>query len=582
MSDRIGCLALVLHSHVPYVLGHGTWPHGSEMLYEAVAETYMPLIRMLERLLEEGVQPKLTVGVTPVVAEQLADSRFREWFPQYLQNKINLACDNEAEFARQGRGHLQYLALRWRDHYSGLLSDFCERYGGDLLAAFAELQDRGCVDLLTSAATHGYLPLLHEDASIQAQVRQGVRTYERCFGRRPRGFWLPECAYRPRYRWQAPASVMGRDGQGRLRKGVEEFLAENGVDYCFVDSDVLHWGEHPLPVRIDWEHALGKLWGRIFHVREPRPYDGDKSPYLAYFVGSHFEDHPPVAIFVRDPRSSMQVWSGEHGYPGDFWYLDFHKKHYPGGHRYWRVTDARNDLGSKQDYSPEMAEERARENAGHFLWMTKEILRHDAPHKNDRPPVLCAPFDAELFGHWWFEGIRWLEHVLRWTALDPEIEPVTCSEYLERYSPSTAIALSEGSWGQGGEHWVWLNEGTEWTWRRVYDAEMDMNDLALHHPRATDPALRAILQQAARELLLLQASDWQFLITTWTARDYAEARAHGHHTDFKRLSDMARRYARGEWIHDHEWSYLGHLQERDRIFPDIDPAWFGAVEHAAE
>ncbi|MFQ5811176.1 MAG: 1,4-alpha-glucan branching protein domain-containing protein, partial [Armatimonadota bacterium] len=526
MSERIGCLSLVLHSHVPYVLGHGTWPHGAEMLYEAAAETYMPLIRMLEGLLEEGIQPKITIGVTPVVAEQLGDSRFKDWFPKYLQNKIDLACDNEAEFAHQGRGHLQYLAGRWRDHYVGLLRDFQERYSGDLLAAFAGLQERGCVELLTSAATHGYLPLLREDASVQAQVRQGVRTYERSFGRRPRGFWLPECAYRPRYEWRPPASVVGPDGHGRMRKGVEEFLAENGLDYCFVDSDVLHRGEHPLPVHVDWEDTLGKMWGRIFHVREPRPYDGDKSPYMTYFVGSRFEDHPPVAIFVRDPRSSMQVWSGEHGYPGDSWYLDFHKKHFPGGHRYWRVTDGQNDMGSKQDYSPEMAEQRVRENAGHFLWMAKEILRHDAPHRDDRPPVLCAPFDAELFGHWWFEGIRWLEHVLRWTALDPEIEPVTCSEYLERYAPATAIALSEGSWGQGGDHWVWLNEGTEWTWRRVYDAESDMNDLALRHAKTTDPTLRGILQQAARELLLLQASDWQFLITTWTARDYAEARAH--------------------------------------------------------
>ncbi len=580
MNESVGCLAIVLHSHVPYVLGHGTWPHGSEMLYEAVAETYMPLITMLESLLDEGVQPKLTVGVTPVVAEQLADSRFRDWFPKYLQRKIDLAQENEMEFARQGHDHLVYLAGQWRERYSWLLRDFCERYGGDLLAAFAGLQERGCLDLLTSAATHGYLPLLYEDASIQAQVRQGIRTYERCFGRRPRGFWLPECAYRPRYIWQPRANVMRPEPPARLRKGVEEFLSENGIDFSIVDSSLLRWGEQPVPVTIDWENTLGKMWGRIFHVREPQPYAGDKSPYLAYFVGSHFEDHPPVAVFIRDPRSSLQVWSGERGYPGDHWYLDFHKKHFPGGHRYWRVTDDRQDLGSKQDYSPEMAADRARENAGHFLSMAKQILRHDAPH-NARAPVLCAPFDAELFGHWWFEGVQWLEHVLRWTALDPEIELVTCSEYLERYHPATATALSEGSWGQGGEHWVWMNEDTEWTWQRVYDAEKDMNDLALRHAHTSAPALRAILQQAARELLLLEASDWQFLITTWSARDYAEARAHGHHNDFKRMADMARKYARGECIQDNEWNYLGHLQDRDRIFPDIDPAWFGAVEHAA-
>lgn len=573
-----GAFVLILHGHVPYSLGHGTWPHGSQMVYEAAAETYIPLLAAFERLVGEGVSPHVSLGLTPVLTEQLADPRFKDWFPSYLDSQRAHAAEDRTRFAREGRNHLADLARRWEAYFGWVKHRFCAHHHRDIPGAFRALQDGGHLELITSAATHGYLPLLHEDASIQGQVKQGVAAYQRHFGRRPRGFWLPECAYRPRCHWAPDPRITGAPQPPYPRKGVEEFLAENGIDYFAVDTHMLSRGT-PFPVEIDREETLGKLWSQVRRWRAPAEYTGDRSPNAAYFVGDRVEDHPPVAAFFRDPDSTRQVWSSDLGYPGDPWYLDFHKQHLPGGHRYWRVTDASGDLGAKQEYDPDRAQERVREHAGNFLWRVKATLEHQ-PWRDGRAPVVAAPFDAELFGHWWAEGVGWLEQTLRWMHQDPDVAVMTGTEYLAKYPPAAALSLPEGSWGAGGHHWVWLNEWTEWIWQRVYDAELTFQGLLRQFP-APDDTLTRLLRQAGRELLLLQSSDWQFLITTWSARDYAEKRAHGHHSDFQLVADLARRYGTGHWLSAEDWARFGDLCARDSLFPDLNLDWWRRLDRPA-
>jgi 1,4-alpha-glucan branching enzyme len=197
----------------------------------------------------------------------------------------------------------------------------------------------------------------------------------------------------------------------------------------------------------------------------------------------------------------------------------------------------------------------------------------------DRDPLIVAPYDAELFGHWWFEGPEWLYDVLKAIDADPELEAVTCEEALAATPPTTVVALPEGSWGQGGFHWVWLNEWNEWIWKRVYQAEREMQELVEEFGSRKDDRLHGVLEQAARELLLLESSDWQFLISTWSARDYAEARAADHFESFERLRDLARRYGRGEPVDAAEWTFLHECRERDRAFARIDLNWFARLEH---
>ncbi|KPL04025.1 MAG: hypothetical protein AMJ90_02300 [candidate division Zixibacteria bacterium SM23_73_2] len=572
-GNTIGSFALVLHSHLPYVIAHGRWPHGMDWLNEAASETYIPLLNILYELVEEGYSPKITIGISPVLTEQLKDRAFSEELLTYLDLKIEAAEKDATEFKRHSSKNLQNIAFMWRDHYKKLKTYFEKTYKKDLVGAFKNLQDSGHIEIMTCAATHGYLPLLSQDTSVQAQIKLAVSNCKKHFGKKPRGIWLPECAYRPGYRWIPP---VGAKKEGYQRKGVEEFLSENGLDYFIIDSALLKGGK-AIGVYIDRFKALKQLWGQFEKQYQPREEEFDKTPREVYLVSSG-EGKKPVAIFTRDPDTGLQVWSGDWGYPGDGNYLDFHKKHFPGGHRYWRVTSPKSDLADKKEYNLKDALKRVPENAGHFKEMIKKLLS-DYHKKTNKKGVVCAPYDCELFGHWWSEGPHFLKLVLKWVSDDPEIELVTCSSFLDQTKPTQVISIPEGSWGEGGYHYIWLNQWTQWSWKHIYADEKRMQKLASEFETKKDEKLKNILKQAARELLLLQASDWQFLISTWSARDYAELRISEHHHNFNRLCDMAEKYAKGEQVDQGEWTFLGDCEAKNKVFEDIKLEWFARVEY---
>jgi 1,4-alpha-glucan branching enzyme len=575
MAEPLGYFTFVLHSHLPYVIGHGRWPHGMDWLNEAAAESYIPLLQVFNRLKQEGLTSGVTLGITPILAEMLAADIFREEFKEYLDAKIRAAGEDLDTFNRLGDEHFASLARMWESHYRELRRAFSEDFGEDLLRACRDLMESGVLEVITSAATHGYLPLLGRDTAVQAQVKQGVAAYRRHFGRDPKGFWLPECAYRPRYRWAPPQAGLGREPV--LRKGVEEFLSENGLNYFFIDSHLLKGGR-AIGVYKDRFEALERLWERFASQFKERPEEEDKSPYQVYLVSSAPETKRPVAALTRDPKTGLQVWSGEWGYPGDGNYLDFHKKRFPGGLRYWKVTSAKADLADKEPYYPQWVPARLHEQADHFVSLVHGILA-DFKQEQGRPGTVVAPYDTELIGHWWFEGPEWLYQVLSRFHQHTQVSLSPGAEILTAAAPRAVISLPEGSWGEGGYHWIWLNEMNEWTWRHIYPAEQEMEEMAGLWAADPDPRLADLLKQCGRSLLLLEASDWQFLISTFSARDYAELRLVVHHDDFKRLAAMTRRYAADRDLPPEDWNFLQFCRQRDDIFPDLDPHWWARLEY---
>jgi 1,4-alpha-glucan branching enzyme len=616
-----GACTFVLHSHLPYCRQAGRWPHGEEWIHEAASETYLPLLSALYDLVEAGIQPKITLGLTPILTEQLADPLVVAHLVEYLHAKIAAA---EREVRRQealGRGeplpldlvrgpldaleaggqstsnnveqsetstnvdlvidattpgvpdqevalthanepfdgHKLYLARWYHTWYNATLHALQERFGGDIVGALRRLQDQGAIEIITCAATHAYLPLVSRDSTIYAQIKTAVDSYRRHFGRAPRAIWLPECAYRPAYM------------QGDLRKpGIEEFLEAQGITLFFAETHMIEGGTLTFKARGDAVGPYGAIPERHLVPQAEYVEPTERTtcqPYNVYQAN--------VAVIGRNERTGAQVWSASLGYPGEALYREFHKRDSFTGLQYWRVTGPDTDLADKDVYDPGRALEKTGEHARHFAMLVADLL-NDYAQRSERFGIVASNYDTELFGHWWFEGVTWLKHTLRELHGRDDIAMMTASEYVTAFPPQDALALPEGSWGQAGTHFTWINPQTEWLWPLIHSAEQEMEALVARYPDADDDAT-VVLNQAARELLLLQPSDWPFLITTGQAGAYATQRFNEHLSRFNLLAQHLRNDDMPSALEQAQQFY-----ELDNPFPTIDYRDFAAREGKVE
>jgi 1,4-alpha-glucan branching enzyme len=524
--------ALVLHSHLPYVRGAGRWPHGEEWVHEAILGTYLPLLVLLHDLRAEGVPYRITIGLTPTLLEQLADPDIGTRFLAYTDDQIRRAELDAWDFGVAGAAAKQSVAEFYRGSYTRLKQAFTQRFGRDIVGAFADLARTGEVEILTSGATHGYLPLL-DARSVEAQLRVGLASTKRLTGLEPTGIWLPECAYKP---------------------GLERALERHGFTHFFTDAALMRGRDvdratKPFRSTRADRHSGAGAEVAVLDQAEPLvdPAVDLLRPYLVA--------DSAVAAVARHPEISGQVWSAAQGYPGDPSYREFHRKDDRSGLRYWRVTDTTVDLGNKGEYVVSLAAERVREHARHF---SASIRMELAAHRKatGRDGMLVTTFDSELFGHWWFEGIDWLDLVLR------ELGDLatTVAGRLGAHPPRERIALAEGSWGKHNDHSTWLAPQTQWMWDGIRSAASRVRALADDPPRDAFRARAA--DHALRELLLLESSDWPFLVTTGQAGDYAAERFRSHAQRLERALELA---AHGTGDDDVE---LRSLERADNPFPD--------------
>lgn len=564
----LGAFTFVLHSHLPYARLAGRWPHGEEWIHEAAVETYIPLLETLYDLKDEGIPFRLTFDITPILAEQLTDPSVIDHLDQYLDARIAAAERDLELYSQPEAGHpqLAYLAGWYKQGFDRVKTAFNQRFNRDIIGAFRVLQDEGLIEIITSAATHAYLPLLNRDSSLNAQFRTAVVSYRRMFGRDPSAAWLPECGYRPAYISRA----------GHTRPGLEYFLNRNGLKLFFSETHTITGGQ---PVGIAAGDVLGP-YGEIKRryvippMPDPAPPERQATTFLPYYVpntlsGTDSEQHSQVAVIGRNNRVGQQVWSAEWGYPADFDYREFHRKAGTSGLQYWRITGSKVDLGQKDFYHPDWASYKVDQHAEHFVHMIGDILRA-YHHDTEQFGVVAAAYDTELFGHWWYEGVSWLGKVLRHLASDSNIAVMTASQFIDEHPPQQVLSLPESSWGAGGGHFVWDNNETHWMWPPLHEAERRMEQLVARYPTAGADETLA-LNQAARELLLAQSSDWPFLVTTHQAREYAIQRFSQHLERFNKLADGLEAGAP-------DVALTRELWELDRVFPDIDYRWFAEFE----
>jgi 1,4-alpha-glucan branching enzyme len=518
-----GSFVFMLHSHIPYCRKSGTWPAGEEWLFEAMNEAYIPLLKVFRSLYFDSVPAKIMVGIVPVLMEQLNDPYMKDRFCSYMEDKILRAQHDVKRFAHDPLKHraAEYWLQTFTDNYRAYTADFyC-----DLLGTFRWLQEVHMVEVLTSAATHGFLPLLENDSAVFTQIHVGVETYKRYFSRPPRGFWLPECAYRPD-EWS--------DRGKRLRPGIDAWLAGEGIEYFFVEN-----------VGITRASFL-----------ENRHQESGPTTFRGYRLASG------VSVFGRNEETGKQVWSPDHGYPGDPYYLEFHSKDPDSGLHYWRVTGG----PEKRVYEPDAAAHRAEEHARHFVSLLKDTLKGNA--FADGEPIIVAPYDCELFGHWWHEGPAWIDKVFRCLAGEETVKKTNLGEYLDVHGRDfSTISMQPSTWGLNSDYTVWKKPEHGWIWPYINSCSSQMEELLARLPGPLDERGSRIMRQLARELLLMQGSDWPFLLFTTQAKEYANQRFHHHHQRFQKLMWAAKDLGDPGRLPEAE---LIKMEDIDCPWPDID------------
>ncbi len=532
MSSR-GSLMFLLHAHLPYV----NHPQDSSFLeenwfFEAVVETYVPLISALERLSAEGIRPGVTISISPTLGAMLENEALENKLQLYVESRLELI---EKELTRaQGDPAL----LRTVRFYQKLYEDaavLMHRYSGDLITPLKALQHAGQIEIITTAATHAVLPLLSRPEAVRAQLAVAADDYMDRFNRKPAGFWLPECAYEPR---------------------LNSYLKLSGFNYIFTESHSVDLSASSAP-------------------------SGVYSPYLT---------PNGVGVFARDAASSREVWSSKFGYPGDPAYREFYRDlgydgdyeyirpylgsdgvRRPLGLKYHRITGAGTDLAAKQYYDPEAAMARVEAHASDFL-ARRMKQTEDFYAARGTGPLIVSCYDAELFGHWWFEGPAFLEKVIRKIRQERlPLQFVMPSEYLNSCQEPPELMPGVSSWGENGYFDPWVNETNDFIYPAVYSATDKMIETANRFRNQDVPSLSArALNQAARETLLAQSSDWAFLLYIGSHAEYAKSRLEDHASNAVRLLAEVIEKKIDE-------PALAELEQKNSVFPRLDFRVFASV-----
>ena len=518
-------LALILNAHLPFVR-HPEYPRFLEedWLFESISESYLPLLRMLNRLKSDRIKFKMTISISPTLCCMLNDSVLQQRFLEYLQLHIELGEKEVERCEREQREFLE-MAKYYLDQYQQNLSDYQVLYRYAILAGFKMLETSGYLELATTAATHAYLPLYQEyKTAINAQVELGVQSFLTTFGHLPKGFWLPECGYYP---------------------GLEDTLKYHGISWFQTASQSMLLSPDAV------------TYGDYRPVRCPNM----------------------VAAFPRDFQGTSLVWSNTSGYPTDRTYREFYRDigydlpmdyirpyiHEPEvrvftGYKYWAITG---QTDQKVPYQRGEAQRRIVEHAKNFLY-TIEKKAASLEDAMDKEPLFTFGFDAELFGHWWFEGIDWLEQVIRLAHKEDKLDMfVTPSTFLAKEGSSLQTARPAfSSWGQGGYSAVWLDGSNAWTYRHIHKAIERMEELAVRFNDQISLKQR-FLNQASREVLLAMASDWPFILFNHSSTEYAQKRLKEHLKNFNVVyGNMCKNAVNTEW--------LVKAEKRNVLFADID------------
>ena len=514
-KNYLGQLAIVLHAHLPYVIKNEKNSLEEDWLFQAILECYIPLLQAIESSKKENPSnTKLTISLSPTLLSLLDNKQIQETFPCW----IKIRNDFLNELPQKEKNASAFLMRNLNSKYL-----YWQECSGNLIEKFKVLNKSGNLDILTCAATHGYLPILRENPeTVNGQIKTAIRSHENIFGTRPLGIWLPECAY---------------------YENLDEILFNSGIRYAILDG-----------------HGILNA--------TPRPRYGVYAPICS---------KKGVAFFGRDSESTLPVWSAKDGFPGDKVYREFHKDlgwelpaselqkkgittKRPLGLKYYKITNENVPLGKKEFYLENEAIKKSEEHAKEYLLARSKQLEKLSLSPYFMP-LLVAPFDAELFGHWWYEGPFFIENILK-NSSKYSIKLTNLKEFLTQKPNLQICDPSPSSWGQGGYHNYWINDANAWIVPEITKAGSTFVDLC--SKKFNNGLTTRLFKQAARELLLSESSDWSFILRAGTTTELAKERIDRHLFRFWKLVEMIKNNS------IINLRFLEDIEEEDKVFPDID------------
>lgn len=538
MNDKMNKTPVILHlhTHMPYVMNHDMWPHGTVWLSEVVCESYLPILEVIQDLHQEGIRPTLSFDFSPILLAQLSHSNALSIFTEYVKQQIEQSEKDLDKFSKIPEA-VQNIPMGefWKSFYEERLQTLHGMNDSSIIERLRIAEQDGLIEIMTCGLTHAYLPLLDFEQSTRMQIASSVKMHELYFAHKPRAIFLPECGYAPK--------LIGENGEYYL----EDIILEQSINMIILDQ------QHSMKY-VDSEHDVVRILPEslrpLSQVRLQKTYKNQS-----------------LKVLIRHKSASDKVWSEKSGYPSHSAYLDFHKREFDSTLRYWKVTNHPEYTQEKYPYMMADAKKQAQIDAKEYVEYLEELALSYSEQVNETG-VICLAFDTELFGHWWFEGPEFLSNFIREMDRSDILSLKFPSEIQWNDSIHT-VQCSAGSWGMNGTDETWKNASTMWLLDNIHDAEQRFED-RVHSIDINDQLEKRIMDQALRELLLMQASDWPFLITKNQASDYAKERFMQHQDYFTSLIAFFDLIKSGKVLTNDQETLLARIVQVDDIFQTID------------
>lgn len=538
MNDKMNKTPVILHlhTHMPYVMNHDMWPHGTVWLSEVVCESYLPILEVIQDLHQEGIRPTLSFDFSPILLAQLSHSNALAIFTEYVKQQIEQSEKDLDKFSKIPEA-VQNIPMGefWKSFYEERLQTLHGMNDSSIIERLRIAEQDGLIEIMTCGLTHAYLPLLDFEQSTRMQIASSVKMHELYFAHKPRAIFLPECGYAPK--------LIGENGEYYL----EDIILEQSINMIILDQ------QHSMKY-VDSEHDVVRILPEslrpLSQVRLQKTYKNQS-----------------LKVLIRHKSASDKVWSEKSGYPSHSAYLDFHKREFDSTLRYWKVTNHPEYTQEKYPYMMADAKKQAQIDAKEYVEYLEELALSYSEQVNETG-VICLAFDTELFGHWWFEGPEFLSNFIREMDRSDILSLKFPSEIQWNDSIHT-VQCSAGSWGMNGTDETWKNASTMWLLDNIHDAEQRFED-RVHSIDINDQLEKRIMDQALRELLLMQASDWPFLITKNQASDYAKERFMQHQDYFTSLIAFFDLIKSGKVLTNDQETLLARIVQVDDIFQTID------------